>query len=121
MQEPNPSPPPVPADLEANLHQLSQRLREADRLGPEEQRSLAALLDQLARMLHPSAPHPEESTHLAESSAQLVDALKQRRDRGAVASAIQRLEQAAARAEAEAPVAAGFARQMLDILANLGI
>lgn len=119
MQEPNP--PPVPADLEANLHQLSQRLREADRLGPEEQRSLAALLDQLARMLHPNAPHPEESTHLAESSAQLADALKQRRDRGAVASAIQRLEQAVARAEAEAPVAAGFARQMLDILANLGI
>lgn len=121
MQEPDPAQPAAKIDLEGSLHELSQRLREADRLGPEAQRSLADLLDELARTLHPAAPPSEEAAHLAASSAHLAATLKQRRDRGAIAAAIRRLEEAATRAEMEAPVAAGFARQLLEVLANLGI
>lgn len=121
MPEPNPVPPRDKIDLEASLHELSQRLREAEPLGPDTQRSLANLLDELARALHPTAQPSEEAAHLAFSSAHLAETLKQKKDRGAIAAAIRRLEEAATRAETEAPVAAGFARQLLDALANLGI
>ncbi len=118
--EPNPTP-SGKIDLEASLHELSQKLREADPLGPEAQHRLADWLDELARTLHPSVEPSDEASHLAASSAQLAAALKERHDRGAIAAGIRRLEEAAARAQVESPVAAGFARQMLDILANLGI
>ena len=68
-------------------------------------------------------PHPPavEAAHLAESSAHLVEALHRKHHAGLIAAAKERLEEAATRAEAEAPVATGLARRLIDTLANLGI
>ena len=62
-------------------------------------------------------PAPE-LTHVADSAAQLAQALHQRHDTRRLR---ERLEEVALRAEAEAPVTAGIVRRLLDTLGNLGI
>ena len=67
-----------------------------------------------------SAPSAEGS-HLADSTAHLARALNRPHDTGLLASAKKRLEESIIRAENEVPLASGLARNLLDILANLGI
>lgn len=109
------------ADIQAKLHELSRLLRDADHLEPEAQRELADLMDELAKTLNPAALQSAEATHLANSTAHLAQALHRPHDRGLLMSAKKRLEDSIARAEAVAPLPAGLARNLLDILANLGI
>ena len=71
-------------------------------------------------MIDPHAP-TVQAEHLAESSTHLVEALHRRHHAGLIAAAKERLEEAASRAEAEAPVATGLARRLIDTLANMGI
>lgn len=108
-----------PADPASRLRHLAQRLREADHLDPEAQKSLADILDELSKSLVPGPESSEQHKHLAESAAHLAEALHQQRDTGLIARARRRLEEAAVRAEA--PVATGIVRRLIDTLANLGI
>jgi hypothetical protein len=110
----NPSPP-------VDLHELAQRLREAGALGPEAQRAVADLLDDLAKAIPPAVGDTAETTHLAESATHLAEALRLRHRTTALPAARERFENAIARAEAKAPLASGIARQIIDALANLGI
>lgn len=103
-----------------NLEKLAPLLREADHIEPEVQKILADLVDELVRMVGPASTSAR-AEHLAETSAHLIQALHRKQHVGLLAAAKKRLEEAAARAETEAPVATGLARRLLDTLAGLGI
>ena len=104
-----------------NLHELAQKVRDADSLGPQAQRAVADLLDDLAQAIPPATASSAEATHLADSATHLADALRKPPQSSAVPPALARFETAVARAEAKAPLASGIARQIIEALANLGI
>jgi hypothetical protein len=118
--QPQPNPPSRP-EIEASLHAVSQLLRQAHRLSPEAQETLAELVDELGHAIGSGAVSPEELAHLQESTARLVEAVHQRHDEGMVAAARDRLEEAVIGVESRAPVVAGVARRLLDALSSLGI
>jgi hypothetical protein len=119
-ETPEPSPPAVP-EIQARLQDVARMLRKSSALDPDSQRALAELVDELSRAFHTTSVPPAEVAHLAESTAHLAESLHQRHDRGLVERARDRLERALANAEAQAPVAVGLARQLLDALAGIGI
>jgi hypothetical protein len=121
MSAPQSGGPPAPEAVGARLHEIARLLREADHLGPESQKVLADLADQLGNSLGSANLASGEETPLADSAAHLIETLRQRHDAGRLAAARDRLEQAVLDVEARAPVAAGVARALLDALANLGI
>jgi hypothetical protein len=98
---------------------LAQLLRQVHHLDDASRRQLADLVDELAAALHGDAP-PEHAAHLAGTAADLVRALQGPED-ALLPRARSRFEDAATRAEVEAPVATGVARQIVDLLAELGI
>jgi hypothetical protein len=110
-----------PARVTEGLHELARALREAPPLGPEAQRALAELIDELGNAVGGAEVPPAEVSHLAETTAHFVQALHRRQEPGGLAAARDRLEQAILRAESRAPVIAGVARRVLDALVNLGI
>lgn len=115
-----PTPGPSLDETRARLLACAMSLRDADHIEPEAQRALADLVLELADALGPQVP-TAQAAHLAETSAHLVEALHEPQDAGLIAAARRRVEEAAARAEAGAPVATGVARQLIDLLAGLGI
>lgn len=118
-EQPSPSP-DAAAQIRANLQESAKLLREAHHIDPEAQRTLADLVEELGEALDPTVASSSHAVHLAESSTHLVQALHQRHE-GLIASARDRLAAASARAEADAPMATGVARRLLDALAALGI
>jgi hypothetical protein len=120
MQEQPSSSPDAAARIRANLRESARLLREAHHIEPDAQRTLADLVEELSEALDPACAPSTHEAHLAESSTHLVRALHQRHE-GLIASARQRLAAAAARAEADAPVATGIARRLINALSDLGI
>lgn len=116
-----PEQPPSASEVQAKLHELAEVLREAQHLEPQAQEALADLVDELSKALTLAAIASSETAHLANTAASLVRALHQERNPTLLSAAKQRLEQAALRAEAQAPVATGIVRRLLDALADLGI
>src|SRR5262249_41783095 len=121
MSAPQPGRAPAPEAVAARLHEIARLLREADHLGPESQKVLAELADELGNALGTAGIPSDQEAHLAESAAHLIETLRQRHGAGPLAAARDRLERAVLDVEARAPVAAGVARALLDALANLGI
>jgi hypothetical protein len=111
----------TPVRVTETLHDLARVLREAPPTSPEAQRALADLIDELGNAVGTTEVPPAEVTHLAESTAQFVQALHRRHEPGRFTAARDRLEQSVLQAEARAPVAAGVARRVLDALADFGI
>jgi hypothetical protein len=109
------------AGVKESLHDLANKLRQAPPLGPDAQRILAELIDELGNTVVATQVPSTEVVHLAETTTHLLQALQRRHEPGRLAAARDRLETAILRAEATAPVMAGFARRLLDALANLGI
>jgi hypothetical protein len=120
MTEPFPAEPESPSSVRAQLVELAGHLKDVAHLEPAAQRALADLVVELAGALDPAATS-EQRAHLADASAQLVRALHEQHNEGLVAAAKHRLEEAAARAEATAPVATGVARRLIELLSELGI
>jgi hypothetical protein len=120
MSIPSPTPAGSGPPVGERLQELARLLRGAGHLGPQVQRDLADLLEELAGELESAAPSPH-AEHLAESAAHVAHELHQERGVGRVGAAVQRLKEAAARAEAKAPVATGLARRLVDVLADIGI
>jgi hypothetical protein len=108
------------ATIRNRLQEVVPLLRQTRHIEPDVQQALADLVDELIRVMDPNAP-AAQATHLAESSTHLVQALHRKHHAGLIAAAKERLEEAATRAEAEAPVATGLARRLIDTLANMGI
>jgi hypothetical protein len=111
----------TPKEIQSSLHELAQILRDAHRLGPETQRTLADLVDELGKTLNSPTLPTAETAQLATSAAHLARSLQREENPTLLATAKERLEEAALRAEAEAPVATGIVWRLLDTLANLGI
>jgi hypothetical protein len=112
--------PSVNSAVQASLQAVARLLREPHPLSAEAQDALAGYIDELSALLaNPQAP-PEAVRHLADSTAHLVEAVHHR-DEGLITLARARLQQAILGAEAQAPVAAGVARRVLEALANIGI
>jgi hypothetical protein len=108
-------------EIQADLHELAQCLREARHLEPETQQTLADLLDELRSELHPAAFNSVHAAHLADIVTQLARALHEQHDAGPLAALRNRLDDALGRAEVEAPVIAGVVRRFVDALASMGI
>ncbi len=110
-----------PARITDGLHDLARALREAPTLGSDAQRALAELIDELGNAAGNTEVPPAEVTHLTQTTASFLQAIKHRHEPAGLAAARDGLEQAVLRAEARAPVVAGLARRLLDALANWGI
>jgi hypothetical protein len=110
-EEPEPS---VADDIE----KLADHLRDAEHLEPEVRTQAAELLGELADALDQPSDHIEQ---LAESTAQLVRAVKDQHQPGLIEAARERLEEAIARAETKAPVATDIVLRLIDVLAGIGI
>jgi hypothetical protein len=110
-----------PSEVSARLHAIALLLRQAHHLGPETQRELAEVVDELSRALDHAPLPADEASHLASSAGHLAEALKQQHDTTMLGSARDRLLQAAVAAETNAPVAAGLIRQIADALSGIGI
>jgi hypothetical protein len=112
--------PSVP-ELQARLQDVGRLLKQSDALDPESRLALMELVAELKKALAGGEVPAAEVTHLAESTAQLAEALRHPPDRGLLVKARDRLERAVGRAEAEAPDAVDLARRVLEALADLGI
>lgn len=107
--------------IQVKLHELAEEVRAAQHLEPQAQEALADLVDELSKALTPTVIASSETAQLADTAASLARALHQQHNPTLLSAAKQRLEQAAIRAEAKAPVATGIVRRLLDVLADLGI
>ena len=103
------------------LQEIARLLRATKHLTPAAQQELAKLADELSGTLGSSAVSSAEETHLAESTAHLIDSLNRKETGGTLSAARDRLEESVLAAEAQSPFLAGIARRLLDALANLGI
>jgi hypothetical protein len=121
MPEQPPINPTPPSSVPARLHEVARLLRDADHLDPEAQQSLADLADELANSLGTSAVPSAEEVQLANLAGRLIQALHQPESAAPVAATRHRLQEAIVAAEARAPLAAGLARRLLDVLADIGI
>lgn len=121
MSEPIPVDPQSQTQMRTDFQELAGLLREASHLEPEAQRSLANLLEELGREIDPAALTSTQTTHLAEAVSRVARSLHEKDESGILATARDRLQQAASRAEVEAPVATGIVRQFIDVLASMGI
>jgi hypothetical protein len=121
MSGPAPVDPRADAAVQTRLRELARVLRHADHLGPDAQQSLADLVDELSNALTTASLPAGDSAHLAESATHLARAVQEGDDTSLWTAAQERLEQAALKAEASAPLPAGILRRILDALANLGI
>jgi hypothetical protein len=121
MSEPEPEGPPASEDAAGRLHEIAGRLRAMHHLGPEEQRALADLADQLGMALERPLTASAQTPALAESITHLANALQRGQTGGPLQAVRQRLEEVAAKLEARTPNVAAFAREVVDVLASLGI
>jgi hypothetical protein len=112
-QTPDPS-------IGTDIEELARRLGGVEHLDPHARATLAGLLRKLAEDLDHAEPSAYKE-QLAESAAQLVRAVKDQHAPGLVEAARERLEQAVARAETNAPVATDLVLKLIDVLAGLGI
>jgi hypothetical protein len=106
--------------VRAELHEVAQLLHQADHLDRQVQQSLANLLEELKAAVSATALPSTELLHVAQDATQIAQHLHRQEQRG-VASAREGLRRTLARVELQAPAVAGFARLLLETLANLGI
>src|SRR5437879_1033742 len=97
----------TPSDVRARLHAISERLRELHHLGPETQREVAELVEEMGKALG-AAPVPSpELAHLTDSAAHLLHSLQEQHDTNVLTAARERLDKAILGAESQAPFVAG--------------
>jgi Domain of unknown function (DUF4404) len=118
-EQPSTGETPDPA-VGQDIEELARRLGGVAHLEPEARTTLAGLLRKLAAELDQAEPSAQKE-HLVASTAQLVRAVNDQHEPGLVVAARERLEQAVARAETNAPVATDLVLQLIDVLAGLGI
>jgi len=118
--EPSPIP-QEPEKIQARLHDLAQLLRHTEHLDPATQQALAELADELAATINFSKAPSADVNHLLNTSTHVIEMLHQKPETPVPATVRGRLEQAIVAAESRAPVLAGVAHRLLDVLADLGI
>ena len=116
----SPSPQTV-AQMRDDLQELGRLLRGAGHLNPATQRELAGLLEEFGRELDPATLPSAQTTHLAETVSRVARSVHEQQHAGLLATARDRLEEAARAAEVEAPVVTGIVRRFIDVLGSIGI
>lgn len=109
------------APLQTDLRQLAALLRQAAHLDPQTQKSLASLLEELGAELTSSGTVSAHHAHLTEVISDVARSLHEQHPVGFIEAARDRLKDAAARAETDAPVATGVVYRFIEVLSNLGI
>jgi hypothetical protein len=110
-----------PQQIRAKLHDLARSLRDTENLEPATKQALADLADELAAKSDFTKNSPGEVAHLLSASAHVMDLLNRTPEVTIPLSTRERLEQAILAAETRAPVLAGLAHRLLDVLSDLGI
>ena len=108
-------------ELQADLHDVADLLREAHYLDPQARRALAELVEELRKSLGREDLPAAETDHLVEMAVHLREALHQMHDLGVIGRVQDGFQRALTNAESSAPLAMGLARRLLDTLANIGI
>lgn len=108
------------APLQTDLRQLAALLRQAAHLDPQTQKSLASLLEELVELTS-SGTVSAHHAHLTEVISDVARSLHEQHPVGFIEAARDRLKDAAARAETDAPVATGVVYRFIEVLSNLGI
>jgi len=106
---------------EVSLRILAEALRQADHLEPDTQKALASLLDELGTEFSSSRLTTPGTAQLADALGAVARSLHEQQSQRAVATARDRLKEAAAKVEVEAPVASGVVYRLVDLLSNIGI
>lgn len=109
---------PLVAD---QLRRVAQLLRDAEHLNPDARATLAGVVEELAEAMRTTPISQPEIDHLTGDTARLLQALHDRHEEGALASARERVQRAVVKAEARAPHLADLVRRLLDTLISLGI
>jgi len=119
------------AENEGVLLEIQDRIEEIARLLPhvssissldeESQRTLNELIDEMATVLRTGELPDEELDHISATTNHLLELLRNHEKVGVLARAQEGIQRAIGEAEAKAPIAVGFARRLLDALANIGI
>lgn len=112
---------PSIVDVQRRLNEVAKLLKGPSLVDVSSQRVLAELVEELSTLLQTANVPPGEVAHLAESTAHLAESLHHQQDITVIGRAREGLEGAVVRAETQAPVAVGLARQVLDALSNIGI
>ena len=112
---------PAVLEIRARLQKIAQMLRKGGSLDAGSQRALAELVDEMTRILETEKLPDAELAHLTQTTARMEEAIRHQRDLGIVGTVREGLQRAVANAEANAPIAVGLARKLLDALANIGI
>lgn len=119
MADPQPTP---DLGIPEKIREVADLLRRSRQLGPETRQAIAELVEELGGAMNPATVSTPEAAHLAESAAHLARVLQEKSSSpGLLAAAKERLQEAAVRAEADAPLATGIVQRLIDTLANLGI
>lgn len=113
--------PEHPRDVKATLRAIAGLLRDVQHLGPEGQRTLAELVEELSRALETGEIPSAEMSQLTETTAHLVEELRQRKKSGSLPTLRDRLEQAALALETQHPVISGLTLRLVETLSTLGI
>lgn len=121
MSEAETPDPPRVEEVQARLHDVALLLRGSDSVDPEARRTLAELVDELGTALRAGGLPAEEVSHLAGTTSHLIEALHHKRDAGWLSGLADRVREAAAQAEVQAPTASGLARRVVETLAGIGI
>lgn len=116
-----PVPPSAAAEVQAHLRNIARILHECKHLGPETQKLMADLVEELSNALSSSTVPSKDLAHMTECAAHLAQAAKQPQAPEKVTTARDRLENAIIRIETEFPTVAGVGRRLIDALGELGI
>ncbi|HEX5270947.1 MAG TPA: hypothetical protein VFW33_10685 [Gemmataceae bacterium] len=114
-------PPSASTAVRGRLRELAVLVRNADYLDPQARQSLADLADQMADRLRHPHPVTAEEVELGQLAGELIAALHREEGEAPVAARRNRLEEAVIAAETRAPLVAETARELIDVIANLGI
>ena len=107
--------------VQMHLHTIAELLRSADHVGPEAQKVLADLVDELGKALTSAEVPNDEIARLTESATHLAEAVQAENEPGVLQKAEERLENAVVAIEAKAPALASLTRRLAEMLSNLGI
>ena len=121
MNENSSVPAPSSAEVPALLRTIALLLRHTHHLGPEAQLLLADLVEELGKALEQAKVSSAEIARLTESASHLVEVAQAEDEPGVLDAARSRLERAAVAVETGAPMLAGLARRLAEMLSNLGI
>ena len=111
----------TPSQVQERLHEVARLLRDAKHLDKDARQALADLAEEIRTVFAATTVPSDEEVRLAQHASQLIDALHRQHQSNVVAAARDRLDEAVISAGSRSPLLAGLSRQLLDLLATLGI